>query len=725
LLVCFLIIIALLVTFIWFSVVYFRGNIKDEIIKYNTLNLRNTTESYEKQFELIRNGLYTFALNDKLKQLAADNFDYYLAYTLMEDIQQFVNNSALYLDNLIIVFKDSSFALEKSRGSDARTMFSRYFLSDDYSFEYWMDEFNRSEHMRIGASSVFAEVGWDKKKINPKTLIPIIVKNKQNPNFYMIALADARRMHADFHRSFNESFYVIDKAGRPYFASSPAESPDFPVFRDDHGFVKVGSTYYFYKKGKSGLTYVNLVPDRHIHSQMKWNLSFVLMLAFSVVLSVIASFLFSYLLNEPVKKFIDDIQKLNLRFPRSSRIKEFNIIQERLSQIVKANRDIHQDLMQKKSLLRYYAYMNKLKNIRFHLSDLNDLIVSDKPFTLILFRLTYKPQLMDSLGVEEDRATSFIREYVDLAVSMHHQESLTFQMENDQILSIVFPQQGDSEDMSESLAAIKQTLDLEKDYCFLTIAVCSRSKHFNEAYRRALGILNSRVFNDETQILYEPKRKDHFVVLTPMQEDEFDVNLINGNVDAAMQIVKRALAQLHKKEAGADQVMKFAEQIAQRIRNALLRHQPEADSAHDADVRLSDCFTYEQLEQRLFERIREAGQRIRDKKEKRDPIVDFVQEYLQTHYTQDITLDLLADKLNISRSYLSTYFKEKTGIYFIDYVNSFRIQKAKQLLAKSDIKIHEAAAQVGYQNINSFNRMFKKFTGVTPSEYRRSELVSD
>jgi two-component system response regulator YesN len=113
---------------------------------------------------------------------------------------------------------------------------------------------------------------------------------------------------------------------------------------------------------------------------------------------------------------------------------------------------------------------------------------------------------------------------------------------------------------------------------------------------------------------------------------------------------------------------------------------------------------------------------IKEIKEKKDHIIQFVYDYLENNYDKDITLDVVADKLNISRSYLSSYFKEKTGTNFVDYVNSVRIDKAKKLLLNPDIRIQDAAQFVGYQNINSFNRMFKKFTGFTPSEFRKNEL---
>ncbi|WP_308639614.1 helix-turn-helix domain-containing protein [Paenibacillus silvisoli] len=108
-----------------------------------------------------------------------------------------------------------------------------------------------------------------------------------------------------------------------------------------------------------------------------------------------------------------------------------------------------------------------------------------------------------------------------------------------------------------------------------------------------------------------------------------------------------------------------------------------------------------------------------DKKAHKDGIIDFVKSYMEQHYREDVTLDMLSDKLGITASYLSTYFKAKTGMNFIDYINNYRIELAKSLLCAADMRIQDVASQVGYHNINSFNRMFKKISGVTPSEFRK------
>ena len=67
---------------------------------------------------------------------------------------------------------------------------------------------------------------------------------------------------------------------------------------------------------------------------------------------------------------------------------------------------------------------------------------------------------------------------------------------------------------------------------------------------------------------------------------------------------------------------------------------------------------------------------------------------------------------------LSTLFKQKTGMKFIDYLNEVRIEKSKELLKDSNRKMYQISKAVGYDNPKYFFRIFKKKTGMTPEQYR-------
>ena len=98
-------------------------------------------------------------------------------------------------------------------------------------------------------------------------------------------------------------------------------------------------------------------------------------------------------------------------------------------------------------------------------------------------------------------------------------------------------------------------------------------------------------------------------------------------------------------------------------------------------------------------------------------IVD-IMNYIQNHYA-DVTLDVLADQFNLSKPYLSKYIKEKSGMTFQDAVKKARMKKARTMLKETNQTVESIAAYVGYENVEHFNRLFKKAYEMTPVQFRR------
>lgn len=93
--------------------------------------------------------------------------------------------------------------------------------------------------------------------------------------------------------------------------------------------------------------------------------------------------------------------------------------------------------------------------------------------------------------------------------------------------------------------------------------------------------------------------------------------------------------------------------------------------------------------------------------------------YLDEHYTEDISLDQLAEQFYISKYYLSREFKKEYGTTIIQYVLTKKITNAKELLRYSNSSIEEIARLCGIDDASYFNKVFKKMEGCTASEYRR------
>ncbi|GMK37730.1 hypothetical protein PCCS19_07840 [Paenibacillus sp. CCS19] len=95
-----------------------------------------------------------------------------------------------------------------------------------------------------------------------------------------------------------------------------------------------------------------------------------------------------------------------------------------------------------------------------------------------------------------------------------------------------------------------------------------------------------------------------------------------------------------------------------------------------------------------------------------------ITSYLEEHYCEEIVFEDMAKEIGISYSYMRKIVMELTGKSLIDYTNSLRIEKAKQLLLESNLTITQIAAEVGYANVQSFNRFFRKYEGMPPSSYK-------
>ena len=93
--------------------------------------------------------------------------------------------------------------------------------------------------------------------------------------------------------------------------------------------------------------------------------------------------------------------------------------------------------------------------------------------------------------------------------------------------------------------------------------------------------------------------------------------------------------------------------------------------------------------------------------------------FIQAHY-REVTLEGLADEFHLSKPYLSKFIKEKSGQTFQDLIKTERLKRAKNLLRGTNMSVENIAAEVGYENVENFNRLFKKTLGKTPLQYRKN-----
>ncbi len=93
-------------------------------------------------------------------------------------------------------------------------------------------------------------------------------------------------------------------------------------------------------------------------------------------------------------------------------------------------------------------------------------------------------------------------------------------------------------------------------------------------------------------------------------------------------------------------------------------------------------------------------------------------KYIEEHADEELSLTQIAKVVNMNANYLSEKFKQVTGTNFVEYVARTRFANACDLLRKSNLRISEIAFAAGFQSLSQFNRVFKRFSGKSPTQYR-------
>lgn len=712
----FLGIILLLASLTSYAISESKNDLRQEIVKYNTLMLNNMMENYEKHFEIIKKQMYLFHNSEVVQRLQREHrYSNYPA--VIKDIQSWVSNPYLFIDNIVIYSKEHHLIIEKGTSTTPEIMFDVFYASDQYPLDFWDRQFEEDYTIQTFPAGTFSNKLFSNRLDVHGEQIPIIFKIKNDEDFFMVVFLDARKMYEKFHQTINNDFIMYNERGETIFKPTASDSfislNDLNM-RDGNEFI-LDDKYHFYTKGTgSGMTYIHRLAVAHVASQTQLNITMLVMIVAVILLAILLSFLLAARINNPLKRLIHSIRGTNEVEPFRSNIQEFDMINSQMSD--------------KKKMLKQWAFINYLKDIRNQDNDSVKLDFSDKAFVFVLFQVIEKkngPKVHSTF----QSWLYYIKVFIEVKLNAKFPDALTIQVEYNQILCLVFIE--DLEELRALLHEMKSVFDQDVDSGTITIAITSKFNQFNqvpEAYKEVHERIGDRMLIDETQIVDCSASDQNDFGLTQEQDKEFQANLKEGNIKALTLLLERFITKWRDQDVTAAAWMRFAEGITARIRHAasfdLLNQARLDDILENSLEKIQQCVTIGELEFLLLEWVKQISDAIQEKLGRKDAITSFVMDYVNDNLADEIYLDTVAEKLNISSGYLSTYFKEKTGINMVEYINEARIRKATILLLESQLKIQAVAEAVGYRNITSFNRMFKKYTGLKPSEYRKNRDTS-
>lgn len=269
----------------------------------------------------------------------------------------------------------------------------------------------------------------------------------------------------------------------------------------------------------------------------------------------------------------------------------------------------------------------------------------------------------------------------------------------------------------------------------LTICVSGHSYQIETiymAYVETVGLLMTRKYCRSDEILFfaDQEKETSAMMQHVSKENEKQMKscLMTGNRSGIQQLIFETIGLAHCSENGW--TLLEVKQTVRQVLNivtlyAFYENREKKERLSDAE-NIGDILdkSVESLDQKnLYDAMMETVDYIMCEKETAatDSMKDIVRRaaaYVDTHYTEELTLTSLAERYHVESTYFSRMFRQEKGKNLILYITEKRIEKAKEYIEETEMNLTDAAFLVGYDDYTYFSRVFKKSTGLSPREYK-------
>jgi two-component system response regulator YesN len=371
-------------------------------------------------------------------------------------------------------------------------------------------------------------------------------------------------------------------------------------------------------------------------------------------------------------------------------------------------------------------------------SELNEIaaIFPYKGFgTVIVTRLGNTNGFCDSLtGDEANEVLLNIKYWIKEALeAIGHSISFFNQDEKRLMVTVLNTSRAFDLLSDENKARIKRFIEnLKTDYGICAVVAFGRESQniFDDieiAYKEAITALEAGFFLETESILPYPDIKNSICRQVFIMPNEA-VNLSNAIAKLCRDEAFGVIDGINRRilGAGLPEPDKYRDVLVHMLLNQVdaVQHIIFREKFYQLTemitTGLKRCGSFTELNMKIKQVLSEIiGALDEHRSKKNDLVMEKCIDYIEKNYAEDLSLEKVAEMFFFNPSYFSTLFKSHTNINFSQYLLNVRLRNGRRLLEKTDCKVYEIAARIGYKDAKYFNRVFKKEFGMTPDEYRR------
>ncbi len=699
----------------------------NEVEKNTSERMQNALLRLDDNLNNIQNQIFSVNSNLDLNSLlTSEELSDYEQVALWNQITQSFQ-SLDYVTNYCLISKNSDKVLTSNGIYPFKQYLDRYWNNPHYDYTFWKDELARSFYIKYYPQAAYTSYAFG-ESVNTKTVIPIGFKSSLKQSYMIIAFVDFHKMCMDIDPYILENLSVFHK-GIPLISCETNPLIDYEDHLKQSDITTLTTDDYLLTLCRSDFNdfiYVKGTPTNEIRS----NLHFVYSISFCIIaVAILLCIGISYLLNKVVSPTISSIMEMlkNYHLIDEKNPDDVSYIENNIQNLFDSHHQIAKELEEKNLALSGFLYQSKLKNIYMNIKNPEDSEQQNYSYYLLSFQVIYREDMSAMAHKTYSEIAFILKEYLEQILNHYFSNILLFQTEENSFIAKV---SGTFHELSIEtiMENIKSQLNIEDSYCYFLIAVsnCIQDETtIAEDYYSLLEFQQHFCLKDSSQLLFKSHslEEQKYISLKSQQTTALKKLILSGAFHDATQLILRMLDQhLTDKTTCLNATL-----LCQNIANILIQSLSEKFISLPGDLpiqtlynQLSKCCNKKNYCDSLMMFAEQCFTYLSCNNPLEDPLIIGVKKYVAEHYSEEFTIEIMADTLKISKSYLSTYFKTNTGTNLLNYIQQYRIQKAIVLIQNSNTKLADIGNQVGIPNPNSFIRVFKKYTGTTPSEYRKN-----
>ena len=251
------------------------------------------------------------------------------------------------------------------------------------------------------------------------------------------------------------------------------------------------------------------------------------------------------------------------------------------------------------------------------------------------------------------------------------------------------------------------------------------------SYSQAVDIIKKRRINNEVEILLYNRKIEYNESIYPLQlQKMLSTNIVlnqKDKIDETISNIEKFFTNTPELTVNDSKVF-FLAVVTDIVKILLKKENFRKDiiqEGFDYCCKINEQISFSSMKGWLSNYCKKSIDYLNLSRESNmTQIIQDVIEFIKEHFNENINLNMISTKHHVNSSYFSNMFKEKTGENYMDYLTRVRIEKAKEYLTDSKVKVGLVSQMVGFEDGRYFSKLFKRYTGKTPTEFR-SDIVKD